>query len=250
MPFVANSPLHELLLRRPGRLQGAQEPGGCARAGEPGVARGEPHLPVRLRPWGRDRRRTACCSPATPGCRRLAAVGSFLVFVMSFVTLSFLVTTPECWVPPLGDAQHGFPLPERGRAARRQGRDHDGCRPGDDGRLGEGVPAAKAAGSQGRGGAGRRKCCGSRRPFETCTQAGLTHSQYFCQSSLEERLQPSGGRRSVLTLAIHRSCPSPPLRMTPSPRRRTCPPARPRRTRGSARPRGRRAGCPGARTAR
>ena len=28
---------------------------------------------------------------------------------MSFVTLSFLVTTPECWVPPLGDAQHGFP---------------------------------------------------------------------------------------------------------------------------------------------
>jgi uncharacterized membrane protein YkgB len=28
---------------------------------------------------------------------------------MSFVTLSFLITTPECWVPPLGDAQHGFP---------------------------------------------------------------------------------------------------------------------------------------------
>jgi reactive chlorine resistance protein C len=29
--------------------------------------------------------------------------------VMSLVTLSFLITTPECWVPPLGDAQHGFP---------------------------------------------------------------------------------------------------------------------------------------------
>jgi uncharacterized membrane protein YkgB len=28
---------------------------------------------------------------------------------MSCVTLSFLVTTPECWVPALGDAQHGFP---------------------------------------------------------------------------------------------------------------------------------------------
>ena len=39
----------------------------------------------------------------------VAAVGSFLVFLMSFVTLSFLVTTPECWVPALGDAQHGFP---------------------------------------------------------------------------------------------------------------------------------------------
>jgi len=39
----------------------------------------------------------------------VAAVGSFLVFLMSFVTLSFLATTPECWVPALGDAQHGFP---------------------------------------------------------------------------------------------------------------------------------------------
>ena len=28
---------------------------------------------------------------------------------MSFVTLSFLVTTPECWVPAFGDAHHGFP---------------------------------------------------------------------------------------------------------------------------------------------
>src|SRR3989440_5807796 len=41
---------------------------------------------------------------------RVAAVGSFLVFVMSFVTLSFLVTTPETWVPPLGSPEHGFPL--------------------------------------------------------------------------------------------------------------------------------------------
>jgi uncharacterized membrane protein YkgB len=26
------------------------------------------------------------------------------------VTLSFLVTTPECWVPSLGSSEHGFPL--------------------------------------------------------------------------------------------------------------------------------------------
>jgi uncharacterized membrane protein YkgB len=45
-----------------------------------------------------------------PWLPRVAAVGSFLVFVMSFVTLSFLVTTPECWVPPLGSSEHGFPL--------------------------------------------------------------------------------------------------------------------------------------------
>jgi uncharacterized membrane protein YkgB len=47
-----------------------------------------------------------CLHPWLP---QAAALGSFLVFVMSLVTLSFLVTTPECWVPPLGDAEHGFP---------------------------------------------------------------------------------------------------------------------------------------------
>jgi uncharacterized membrane protein YkgB len=45
-----------------------------------------------------------------PWLPRVAALGSFLVFVMSFVTLSFLVTTPECWVPDLGGPEHGFPL--------------------------------------------------------------------------------------------------------------------------------------------
>lgn len=54
-----------------------------------------------------------CLHPWRPG---LAAAGSFLVFVMSLVTLSFLITTPECWVPPLGDSEHGFPyLSGRGR---------------------------------------------------------------------------------------------------------------------------------------
>ncbi len=46
----------------------------------------------------------------------IAALGGFLVVVMSLVTLSFLVTTPECWVPDLGDQEHGFPyLSGRGR---------------------------------------------------------------------------------------------------------------------------------------
>jgi uncharacterized membrane protein YkgB len=47
-----------------------------------------------------------CLHPWLP---QVAAIGSLLVFVMSFVTLSFLITTPECWVPALGDANHGFP---------------------------------------------------------------------------------------------------------------------------------------------
>lgn len=54
-----------------------------------------------------------CLHPWLP---QAATVGSFLVFVMSFVTLSFLITTPESWVPALGDATHGFPyLSGRGR---------------------------------------------------------------------------------------------------------------------------------------
>lgn len=44
-----------------------------------------------------------------PWLPQVATVGSFLVFTMSFVTLSFLITTPECWVPNLGDPVHGFP---------------------------------------------------------------------------------------------------------------------------------------------
>ena len=47
-----------------------------------------------------------CLHPVLP---QVAAVGSFLVFIMSFVTLSFLITTPETWVPDLGDSTHGFP---------------------------------------------------------------------------------------------------------------------------------------------
>jgi uncharacterized membrane protein YkgB len=46
----------------------------------------------------------------SPWFPRIAAVGSLLVFVMSLVTLSFLMTTPECWVPALGSSEHGFPL--------------------------------------------------------------------------------------------------------------------------------------------
>jgi len=47
---------------------------------------------------------------------RLGLVGAVLTIGMSIVTLSFLITTPESWVPALGDAHHGFPyLSGRGR---------------------------------------------------------------------------------------------------------------------------------------
>ena len=43
-------------------------------------------------------------------------IGSILVFILTIGTLSFLVTTPESWVPHLTDDQYGFPyLSGRGR---------------------------------------------------------------------------------------------------------------------------------------
>src|SRR5690606_24826312 len=45
----------------------------------------------------------------------LGILGGLLVTGMSLVTLSFLITTPETWVPALGGAHHGFPW-LRGRA--------------------------------------------------------------------------------------------------------------------------------------
>jgi reactive chlorine resistance protein C len=44
-----------------------------------------------------------------PLSKRLGLLGAFLTFTTTLVTLSFLITTPEAWVPALGDAQHGFP---------------------------------------------------------------------------------------------------------------------------------------------
>ena len=42
--------------------------------------------------------------------RKIGFVGTGLVIIMTFGTLSFLITTPEVWVPDLGSGEHGFPL--------------------------------------------------------------------------------------------------------------------------------------------
>ncbi|WP_455590445.1 DUF417 family protein [Bacteroides sp.] len=41
---------------------------------------------------------------------KVALVGDTLAIIMTLGTLSFLVTTPEVWVPNLGGPEHGFPL--------------------------------------------------------------------------------------------------------------------------------------------
>jgi reactive chlorine resistance protein C len=110
VPFVANSPFMSFFYRQPvGEYrQHMNREGGLVptnrqwheRNGTYGFAYGlgavivAYGVMIALHPW----------------MPRVAAVGSFLVLVMSFVTLSFLITTPECWVPSLGSGEHGFPL--------------------------------------------------------------------------------------------------------------------------------------------
>ena len=108
VPLVANSPIMSFWYADPGNYKGHKNPEGA--------------FVSENRAWHEANRTyefayglgtvivlyglLLCLHPWLP---QVAAVGSFLVFVMSFVTLSFLITTPEAWVPALGDAQHGFP---------------------------------------------------------------------------------------------------------------------------------------------
>lgn len=41
---------------------------------------------------------------------KVGLVGDSLAIIMTLGTLSFLVTTPEVWVPNLGSGEFGFPL--------------------------------------------------------------------------------------------------------------------------------------------
>jgi uncharacterized membrane protein YkgB len=110
VPFVANSPVMKFFYKQPageyrehmnkeGQLIAAnrewhEKNGTYAFAYGLGAVIVVYGLMIALHPW----------------LPRVAATGSFLVVVMSFVTLSFLITTPEAWVPGLGSSEHGFPL--------------------------------------------------------------------------------------------------------------------------------------------
>lgn len=108
VPFVANSPTMSFFLNDPANYRSHKNPEGALvpvnRAWHEtnGTYRFAYGLGAVIVLYGL----MLCLHPFLP---QVAAVGSFLVFVMSFVTLSFLVTTPETWVPALGDVHHGFP---------------------------------------------------------------------------------------------------------------------------------------------
>jgi uncharacterized membrane protein YkgB len=108
MPFVANSPFMSFLLNDPGNYQSHKNPEGAlvpanrAWHEQNGTYRFAYALGAVIVLYGL----MLCLHPWLP---QVAAVGSFLVVIMSLTTLSFLITTPECWVPSLGDVNHGFP---------------------------------------------------------------------------------------------------------------------------------------------
>ncbi len=108
IPFVANSPFMSFLLSDPGNYKTHRNAEGALVTEnrtwheQNGTYRFAYGLGTVIVLYG-------LMLSVHPWLPQVATVGSFLVFIMSFVTLSFLITTPECWVPALGDAQHGFP---------------------------------------------------------------------------------------------------------------------------------------------
>ncbi len=109
VPFVANSPLMSFFYADPGHYKAHMN-----KEGELVPANRVWHEANRTYPFAYGLGSVIvlygvliALHPVFP---RAAAVGSFLVAVMSVATLSFLVTTPEVWVPDLGSGEHGFPL--------------------------------------------------------------------------------------------------------------------------------------------
>lgn len=108
VPFVANSPFMSFLLNDPTDYkehrtpEGTLNPANRAWNEQNGTYRFAYGLGSCIVLFGV----MIALHPVFP---QVAALGSFLLVGMSFTTLSFLITTPECWVAPLGGVEHGFP---------------------------------------------------------------------------------------------------------------------------------------------
>jgi uncharacterized membrane protein YkgB len=109
VPLVANSPLMSFFYADPGDYrahmnpEGALVPANRAWHEANGTYRFAHGLGVAIVLFG-------LMLAVHPWLPQVAAAGSALVVLMSLTTLSFLVTTPEAWVPALGDTTHGFPF--------------------------------------------------------------------------------------------------------------------------------------------
>lgn len=115
VPFVANSPFMSFFYADPGGYKPHMNPEGVLNSENRAWHEMNGTYPFALG-LGAIIVLYGVMIALNPVLPQVAALGSFLVVVMSFVTLSFLITTPECWVPDLGDTTHGFPyLSGRGR---------------------------------------------------------------------------------------------------------------------------------------
>ena len=107
-PFVANSPLMSFFYERPGEYKAHLTHEGELKPAERawqtanntyGFSRGLGTVELII----------GLLTLAGLVSPRIGFAGAVLSFLTPFVTLSFLFTTPEAWVPALGDAHHGFP---------------------------------------------------------------------------------------------------------------------------------------------
>jgi len=109
VPLVANSPVMSFLYHRPAEYrthmnkEGELNPEHRAWNRENGTYTFSHGLGVVIVSIGL----LIALYPVNP---KLSALGSCLLVLMSCTTLSFLITTPEAWVPALGGANHGFPF--------------------------------------------------------------------------------------------------------------------------------------------
>ncbi len=109
VPFVANSPLMSFFYADPGNYKAHMNPEGAVVPANRAWHETNRTYPFALG-LGSVIVLYGLLIALNPWLPQVSAVGSFLVVVMSVVTLSFLVTTPECWVPDRGGSEHGFPL--------------------------------------------------------------------------------------------------------------------------------------------
>ena len=107
-PFVANSPFMRFMYAHPTEYAQHRNPEGALVPANRAWHEANRTYPVALA-LGASIVLFGALIALHPWLPQAATIGSALVFLMSLVTLSFLVTTPEAWVPALGDSTHGFP---------------------------------------------------------------------------------------------------------------------------------------------
>jgi reactive chlorine resistance protein C len=110
VPFVANSPLMKFFYKyqAPAYADHMNDPGAVVPANR--TWHEQNHTYIFAYGLGAAIVAFGVMIALHPWFPSVAALGGFLTFLMSFVTLSFLITTPEAWVQPHGSPHYGFPL--------------------------------------------------------------------------------------------------------------------------------------------